>query len=197
MSAAAEMFLAKGYDATSVQDIADSVGLLKGSLYHYVSSKEDFLFGIIEPVYRAALDTVVPVARADKPPLVRLADFVRAHVVFVSDNMAAFKIRIREFSQLSPAHREDLHQSGEAYNTALQQVLSDARAAGEVDRSLDVRLTTLVLIGELNSLTQWYHAGGRYSARRLGSHLSGMIVMSVASDEALARYGGAEGLRAL
>ena len=197
LDAAEQVFLKKGYDATSVQDIADAVGLLKGSLYHYVSSKEDFLFGVIEPVYQAALDTVVRVADTDKPALERLADFVRAHVVFVSEHMSAFKIRLREFSQLSPGRREQLHEQGEIYNAALQRILNDGRASGDIDSALDLRLTTLVMIGELNSLTQWYHADGRYSAKRLGRHLAGMMTMSVASDQALTTYGGTTGLRAL
>ena len=47
IEAAARMFDAKGYSATSTQDIANEVGLLKGSIYYYINSKEDLLFRII------------------------------------------------------------------------------------------------------------------------------------------------------
>lgn len=118
-------------------------------------------------------------------------------MVFVSENMAAFTIRIREFSQLSPPRQQALHDRGEAYNTALQGILADGRKTGDMDASLDVRLSTLILIGELNSLTQWYNRDGRYSARRLAAHLAGMMVVSVASDSAMLRYGGVTELRKL
>jgi AcrR family transcriptional regulator len=48
---AARMFQERGYDATRLQDIADEVGLLKGSLYHYIDSKEDLLFRLLESVH--------------------------------------------------------------------------------------------------------------------------------------------------
>ena len=55
LEAAAGVFHAKGYKATSIQDIADAVGILKGSLYYYITSKEDLLFEILEDVHQQGL----------------------------------------------------------------------------------------------------------------------------------------------
>ena len=48
-------FHEKGYEATSIQDIADAVGILKGSLYYYITSKEDLLFEILEDVHQQGI----------------------------------------------------------------------------------------------------------------------------------------------
>ncbi|WP_235490550.1 helix-turn-helix domain-containing protein, partial [Frankia sp. AvcI1] len=48
LQAALEIFARKGYAAASIQDVADAVGVLKGSLYHYIDSKEDLLFQIFD-----------------------------------------------------------------------------------------------------------------------------------------------------
>src|SRR5690242_21930048 len=55
VEAAARVFHEKGYESTSIQDIADAVGILKGSLYYYITSKEDLLFEIIRGVHEEAL----------------------------------------------------------------------------------------------------------------------------------------------
>jgi len=51
IAAAAKVFQTKGYHAATVQDIADAVGILKGSLYHYIKMKEDLLFWLLEAVH--------------------------------------------------------------------------------------------------------------------------------------------------
>ena len=53
--AAARVFSEKGYDGASIQDVADAVGILKGSLYYYIDTKQDLLFGIIDEVHRDTL----------------------------------------------------------------------------------------------------------------------------------------------
>ncbi len=60
LDVAARMFYEKGYDATSTRDIAEAAGLLKGSLYYYVETKEDFLFEIIRQSHEGALATLGP-----------------------------------------------------------------------------------------------------------------------------------------
>jgi AcrR family transcriptional regulator len=54
IEAAAEIFHRKGYSETSVQDIAEAVGILKGSLYYYIDSKEDLLFQMLLEVHEGA-----------------------------------------------------------------------------------------------------------------------------------------------
>ena len=69
IEAAARMFDAKGYSATSTQDIANEVGLLKGSIYYYINSKEDLLFRIIEESHEGALRAIATVSALDVGPL--------------------------------------------------------------------------------------------------------------------------------
>src|ERR1700684_2126686 len=65
---AAQIFYDRGYDATSIQEIADRLGLLKGSLYHYISSKEDILWTIILRQHRSALALAERIREMDAPP---------------------------------------------------------------------------------------------------------------------------------
>src|SRR3954470_12782191 len=101
VDAAAELFRTKGYAATSIQDIADANGLLKGSLYHYVDSKEDFLYRIIHGVYTEAVADIQRVVELEAEPEDRLAAFVRAHVNFTLTHLTAYTVRLREFHHLS------------------------------------------------------------------------------------------------
>ncbi len=195
VDAAASVFLEKGYSATSIQDISDRVGILKGSLYHYVRSKEDFLFRIIKDVYDEAIGDIRKVSELEGGWLERMAAFVRAHVLFAANHLTAYTIQLREFEQLSPERQEEIRKGGETYVESLQAILEDGQAEGMVDASLDARLASVIITGELNSMPRWYSPRGPLSPEQLADVYVGMILCSVASDKAMKEAGGPERLR--
>jgi AcrR family transcriptional regulator len=196
VDAAAQVFLEKGYSATSIQDISDRVGILKGSLYHYVRSKEDFLYRIIKDVYDEAIDDIRKVGEGEQEPLERLAAFIRAHVRFAADHLTAYTIQLREFEQLSAERREEIRRGGETYVEALQVILEDGQAAGMVDAGVQARLASVIITGELNSMTRWYSPKGALKPDQLADVYVGMVLSSVASERAVKEAGGVEALRA-
>ena len=83
VDAAAEIFHRNGYADTSVQDVADAVGILKGSLYYYIDSKEDLLYRVLLEVHEDAGDILASiVAMTGATPLERIAAYVRSHVEY-------------------------------------------------------------------------------------------------------------------
>lgn len=196
MDAASQIILDKGYSATSIQDIADSVGILKGSLYHYVRSKEDFLYTIIKEVYDEAITDMRRVVSMEAPPLERLVAFVRAHVVFASEHLVGYSVQIREFNQLSPERQAEIRRGGETYVEVLRQLLDECQAAGMIDAKLDTRLASIIITGELNSMTRWFSPRGALKPAELADVYAGMILTSVVSDAAVEQAGGLENLRA-
>ncbi|EHK82470.1 hypothetical protein SZMC14600_20339 [Saccharomonospora azurea SZMC 14600] len=195
VEAAAEVFLEKGYSATSIQDISDRVGILKGSLYHYVRSKEDFLYRIIKDVYDEAIADIRKVSELEAEPLEKLAEFIRLHVRFAASHLTAYTIQLREFEQLSAERREEIRRGGETYVEALQVILEEAQEEGVVDGSLDPRLASIIITGELNSMTRWYSPQGALSVDELADVYVGMVLCSVASETAVEDAGGIEELR--
>src|SRR5438132_6755602 len=96
--AALRLFREKGYHATSMQEIADAVGLYKGSLYHYIGGKEDLLVqvfrrtlgGLVEAVERIAADRESSAAE-------RLRRAIRAHVAAASEHLDALTVYLHEW----------------------------------------------------------------------------------------------------
>src|SRR5213593_2421020 len=90
------MFREKGYHGTSVRDIAESVGLLKGSLYHYIRSKEELLARLFE----GALEETI--GERDEPAADRLRAMVRAYSLSVTANLDSVALYLREWRSLPP-----------------------------------------------------------------------------------------------
>lgn len=197
VDAAAQIILHKGYSATSIQDIADSVGILKGSLYHYVRSKEDFLYRIIKDVYDEALADIARVSSMDAPALEKLAAFVRAHVVFAAGHLTAYTIQVREFDRLAQERRDEISAGGESYVHVLQEILEAGQEEGAMDEAFEPRLIAVILIGLLNSMTRWYRPDGPMTPDQLADVYVSLILPAVASGRAADASGGLEQLRAL
>src|SRR5712664_4923457 len=86
-AAALRIFRRKGYDAASMQDIADAVGLYKGSLYYYISSKEELLVRLFEGRAEQVLGEIDMVASGPGTASERLRAVVRAYVLGVLKNL--------------------------------------------------------------------------------------------------------------
>src|SRR5690348_15778646 len=83
LEAATRIFQERGYDATTIQAVADDVGILKGSLYYYIDKKEDLLFQIVEGVHRGLAESLAEV-EAETDPVERVRVFIAAHVRFIT-----------------------------------------------------------------------------------------------------------------
>src|SRR5438309_1229026 len=106
VDAAAEVFYEKGYAATSMQDIADRAGILKGSLYHYIRAKEDLLLAVLTTVYEDIVAIAEKVAKADLDPVAKLRRLIRDQIEYNAANMVRTGVYYAEFRWLEGAARE-------------------------------------------------------------------------------------------
>src|SRR5215210_3001342 len=105
--AAARVFYERGYSDASVQDVADELGILKGSLYHYIKTKEDLLFRLLEETHDdiyAVLQSVSAVEGLE--PLERLELYVRRQVEYNMDNLLRVSVYYHDLERLSPERRQ-------------------------------------------------------------------------------------------
>jgi AcrR family transcriptional regulator len=158
---AARVFAARGYDQTSVPQLAEELGIAAGSLYHYFGSKEQLLIAICDQLMdpllveaRELLDGPGDDAATQLRALVRL--WVR-HVIAHRDHMLVFlqeRHVIDHGDQWLPVRR-----SRKRFEELVEEVLE-----GVPTRLGDRRLTLSALLGMVNHTAQWYRPRGRLDA---------------------------------
>ena len=188
------MFDEKGYNATSTQDIAAEVGLLKGSIYYYINSKEDLLFRIIEESHEGALRAISTVSHLEVGPLAKAYALVKTHVKVFHDDRVKHSVFFKEFRSLSDDRKEIIRGTGHAYSLFLRSILEEGQVVGQVDKSLDARLATAGIIGMLNAMSFWYHDGGSWGPERIGNQFAQQVVLGVVSGEYLTASGGSDAI---
>lgn len=173
-------FAAKGYAATSLQDIADELGILKGSLYYYISSKEDLLFEVIRSVFEDGLNNLRSLVESEGDPADRLARAIEGHVVHLLGNLTASTVFLHEYEQLSPERKRELRVR--EYPLLFKRLIEDGQAHGVFNPELDAGLMAEAILGSLNWTYRWARREKR-AARTIGRQfaqvfLDGLLVGS-------------------
>jgi AcrR family transcriptional regulator len=182
LDAAAAIFAEKGYEATSIQDIAEAVDILKGSLYYYVNSKEDLLFEVIEEVHEAGLANMkLQQAQDDATaPLDRLRRMVIDHVTYNSRNIEKIAVFFHDFRSLTDERKAHIIGERDLYDRRLRDILEAGKKTGEICPGLDVKLASFALLGMMNWVYHWFRPGGPATPEQVAEAFAEMAVRSVA-----------------
>jgi TetR/AcrR family transcriptional regulator, cholesterol catabolism regulator len=183
---ATQVFYEKGYDGASLQDIADRLGMLKGSLYYYIQSKEDLLFDVISTVHRDGLAVIRARAEVAGGPLERLENVIVGHVEHTCHNLVPTAVFLHELSSLPAERRREVLGSEHAYQSVFRDLIDEAQRAGLIRSDLDPRLAALSILGSTNWVYRWFRPGGTFTPEQIGSELAEMAIRGIATDAALA-----------
>lgn len=191
IEAAVHLFRAKGYHATSVQDIADAVGLRKGSLYHYITSKEELLFEIIHETIQAYTRRLEAIAARPEPAVQRLAEAITTHIEAVAQDTEGFAIFISETRALEPQQRQRIEEASSRYSHLLERLIEEASQEGAF-RPADSTIASLAILGACNWMHRWYDPQGRLSPQEIARIFTQIFFQGLAR----AREGPAPGVEA-
>jgi AcrR family transcriptional regulator len=172
---AARIFHKQGYADTSVQDVADAVGILKGSLYYYIDSKEDLLFRVLEEVHEDAQSILDQVEAMDAPPLERLAEYLRKHVAYNTGNLTKVAVYYHDFSLLSAERRKTIIEQRHKFERFVVGLIKEAQEEGTVSEAVDAKLAAYSALGMANWVYTWYSPRGKTSTSELANVIAELI----------------------
>jgi AcrR family transcriptional regulator len=158
---AAHVFAQRGYDQTSIQDLAEAIGLAAGGIYHYIGSKEQLLIRICDQLMDPLLERAREIAASGADPEAQLRAIVRlwvAQVVEHRDHMLVFQQErhVIESGAQWRGVRSRRKQFERVVADVLDRVLGDGRL-----RLGDGRLALSALLGMVNHTAQWFGPRGR------------------------------------
>lgn len=182
---ATQVFYEKGYDAASLQDIADRLGILKGSLYYYIQSKEDLLFSVISSVHAEGLAKITAAAATEGDALTRLSRVIEAHVVHTCKNLVKVSVFLHELESLPKERRLEITGGDHSYQQVFRDLVNKAISEGQVRDGVDPTVATLSILGSINWVYRWFQVGGRVSVQRVSKQMTQLNIASIAKPEYL------------
>jgi TetR/AcrR family transcriptional regulator, cholesterol catabolism regulator len=188
---AGELFAARGFSGTSLNDVAAAVGVLKGSLYHYISSKEDLLFDVIRVSHqglREVTDLADPFASA---PMRHLAAFSYGHVFLnaVDERIHRGIVFLQDSENLNPKKHALVMRDRDNYDQYLRNIIARGQGARQFDAELEPRMCSFAIFGVLTSYIRWYKPGGEITPHVLGRESAAFILAAVVSEQTRQKMG--------
>lgn len=173
--AAAELFAHKGFGATSLNDIADSLGVTKVALYYHVKNKEEILRLIYLTVLNIAEEPLRRIAESDQSPVEKLQQAIEHHISITVNTSPAITVFYRERAHLTGPFAREVVLREKIYEKHFGQIIQEGIAKGVFKPSFDPQIITFGLLGMCHWLSQWYKPSGRYTAPQIAHMFLEMI----------------------
>ncbi|HEY6187617.1 MAG TPA: TetR/AcrR family transcriptional regulator [Pyrinomonadaceae bacterium] len=186
---AAQIILRKGYDATSVNDIANALGMTKAGLYHYINGKKELLFDIMNFGLDELDEEVVTPAQAIIDTAARLHFIIANHARLVTRGNGAITILVDEITALAPAQSRKITHRKRTYFDYLRATLNQLKAEGKL-HDVDTTAATFSLLGMINWLSRWFRQDGALSEEQAAEEIVKIALHGLLRPESTAAHRG-------
>ncbi len=175
IDAAARVFREKGYDGATLRDIAKEAGLLPGSLYYHIRSKEELLRLIVEQPIQDLHAHLEEIVASEASPAQKLAQALAAQLRAFDLHYPYLFVHIHNVIRVDTMH-SDMQKRAKRYEEFWQQILSQGVKIGEFPPDLDVKVAAFAIIGMCNWMYRWYRRDGRLSIEEIVEQFSRLVL---------------------
>ena len=175
LKGATELFASRGFDGTSVRNIAEKAGLSVAGMFHYFSSKEMILFEIMTLFMDNAYKKILEIYNADIDPVEKLSEICKFYVEQYAGHKDQLTILISERKSLGPEHRQICIMKERDYVKALKSLFKDL-AKKKLVKPIDHSILAFIFFGMVHWTYRWYNPKAK---RGIGPNQLGRIFSEV------------------
>jgi AcrR family transcriptional regulator len=173
----ARLFREKGYEATSVRDIAAATGLQSGSWVYHFKTKQDILAAVMEEGLQRALERIEAIGRDQLPPREHFRALLRAHLdTILAPGQDFIPVLLYEWRSLEAKSRPRVVALQRRYEAVWEKVIAQLRRSGDWVRP--TRVDRLLMFGALNWMAHWYRPDGPFDVSELADEAERFFLRS-------------------
>jgi len=177
---AARLFQQRGYDATSMNDVAAALKLSKGGLYHHFQSKDEILFEIMNHAMEITQERVINPVRGISDPEERLRAVIRLHIeIVLSPRDREITVMLHENHPLPPGLRKRINARKKEYIHFVERLMAEVQTARRAKGGVSPRAAAFALLGMINWIYQWYKPEGELQAHNLVPQFTTLVLEGI------------------
>lgn len=173
--AAAKLFRHKGFEATTMRDIAAALNIEAASLYHHIKAKEEILenicFGMADKFLTALREANDIYFDAEK----KLTMSIQYHVQIITDNLDESAVFLNEWKSLPEQSLQRFKKLRDQYENEFRVIVSDGKNE-DVFEDVDEKFAALTILSAVNWICQWYNPEGKMNPGEIADKLSQFIL---------------------
>jgi len=178
---AAAAFNRRGFHATSLEELADNLGVSKAALYYYFPNKQKLLLACFERVMDASWRAVVRARKEGRTGSEKLHLALRYYLQELIDEMSCCVV-ITEDSAILPEDREAHQAMRDRYENALRSLVREGIADGSI-AACDPKLAVFTLLGAINWVPKWFSHDGAWTSEQIAFSMTELLVRGLASSQ--------------
>ncbi|GAB1448306.1 MAG: TetR/AcrR family transcriptional regulator [Bacteroidetes bacterium] len=175
IQAAANLFCARGYEASSMRDIATTLNIEAASLYHHIKSKEEILeticFGMAETFLNGIREVNDIYFNAEE----RLRMAIQNHVRILTSNLSQSTVFLHEWRSLKGEKLIAFKQLRDQYEKGFRTIVQDGMNE-DIFGEVDARFAVLSILSSVNWIAEWYREDGAMSSDEIASRISDFVL---------------------
>ena len=179
ISAAVKVFYQRGYSDSTVQDVANELGILKGSLYHYIKTKEDLLFRVLESVHEDMHGIAEDVAARGGTPLGQLERYVRDQVNYNMDNIERISVYYHDMDKLTGERLDKVRKDRREHSRFVTSLIEAAQSDGSIESVRAPWLLSNCVFATIIWTYRWYRPGKDISKQDVADVCSGYALRGI------------------
>jgi len=176
LDAAVMLFSRKGYHGTTVRDIAEEAGMLSGSLYAHIASKEDLLYEIVLGAADRFMAALRPIADGPGTATERLRQAMIAHIGVIASSRDASIVFMHEWQALSAERRAVAACRRDDHEALFAQIIRQGVESGEFYATLDQKFARLLVLSAVNWVYTWYDPLGPLAPEALADRFATLVL---------------------
>lgn len=176
---AAQLFAQHGYEATSLDMIADQIGMHKATLYHYIKSKEEVLYYCLVKSFENIDEVVETVKDRSVPPLQRLRFFALSLAKAQNSDFGRCLVTVG-LRPLTTDASVDIRRFQRRLDMTARDLITEGIASGDIKPCVPALLSAM-LFGMLNWVPQWYKADGKFSIDEVVDTFMNTLIHGIAA----------------
>ena len=173
---AVRLFGEHGYTGTTMRDIAKAVGVLPGSLYAHIDSKETLLLEIVQDGIKRFLAIESLLDSSGRSPTERLRMAVKAHIALVAESPERTLVVFHQWRYLNDDNKALAAAMRRRYAQTFTRIVEDGISNGEFSAELDKRIAVFAILGALNWTPEWYSPRGSANAEEIAEKLADFMI---------------------
>ncbi|WHZ00546.1 TetR/AcrR family transcriptional regulator [Neobacillus sp. YX16] len=182
LRSAAAVLIEKGYQGTTMEEIAAKLLMTKGSMYYYFKNKDDLLYQCHLMIMEICLDGIENVIDSDLTPVEKVRSAIKEHILLATSEKSMFMALSKPNHNFSDDQLKEVLKLRKSYSQYFDRIIHEG-IDKQVFNHVDVRMVRLIILGALNWIQEWYDQNGPQSAEEISEAYASYLLKMLLVDK--------------
>jgi AcrR family transcriptional regulator len=178
LRSAAAVLAEKGYQGTTMEEIAAKLLMTKGSMYYYFKNKDDLLYQCHQMIMEISLERMEEVVNSNLSPVEKLRNAIKGHILLATSEKSMFMVMDKPNQNFTDEQLKEVLEVRKNYSHYFDRIINEG-IDKRVFNPVDVRMVRMIILGALNWIQQWYNQGGPQSAEEISDAFADYLLKMV------------------